>query len=113
MPMHFTATVKKGEVVIRDVPYADGDIVSVTIEPQLGEWEPTPEELKAIEEGEADIAAGRVRPINEFLEELRQLGHLRRENSGQNRARGRPRGSKVGASRPRTKSASGRGRSRK
>ena len=85
--MRFTATVKNREVVIRDVQLPDGELVDVTLESRADEWEPTPAELREMELGDADVAAGRVRPIGEVLERLRRAEELRaageQEHSGE------------------------------
>ena len=112
--MRFTATVKNREVVIRDVKLPDGEVVEVTVEPRAeDDWEPTPAELRSIEAGEADIAAGRVMSIDELLASLKRSEDLRRQRRERSAARDRTRVGKVGAPRPRTKPAATRGRSRK
>ena len=106
--MRFTATVKNREVVIRDVMLPDGDVVEVTIEKQLhDEWEPSPAELREIELGEADIAAGRVMTIDEFVASQKRSAELRRQDREARRRRGGTRSRKVGSARPRSKSTAG------
>jgi len=39
MVLRFTATVKKREVLVRDIDLPDGATVDVTIEPQAEEWD--------------------------------------------------------------------------
>jgi hypothetical protein len=111
MTMVFTATVKKGAVVIRDVPLPDGEVVDVTIERQEDEFELTPEEERIFEEGEAAIARGETgRPLSEFLAELKAEDALRGVSTAVGRARGRTGKAKLGAARSRAKSAAGRAR---
>ena len=111
--MRFTATVKNREVVIRNVMLPDGDEVEVTIEQPGGDFEFTEEELRGIEEGEADIAAGRVLTIDELMASLKRSSELRRQRREEGRARRRSRGGKVGTKGPRTKSTASRDRRRK
>jgi hypothetical protein len=98
MAMRFTATVKKHEVVIRDVPYQDGEVVEVTIEREGGLYEPTLEEWREIELGEAEAAAGLGRPLDEFLAELRANEALRGASPAARRTRRGARDKKVGIS---------------
>ncbi len=111
--MRFTAAVKNGRVVVRDVPLADGEVVDITIERQDDVYVLTEEEEREIELGEADAAAGRVRPAHEFLAELRARDTLRGADRGARRARAGSRKDEVGGTRPRSKPASTRARSRK
>jgi hypothetical protein len=113
MVMRFTATVKNREVVIRDVQLPDGEVVEVTVEPQADEWEPTPEELREMELGDADVAAGRVMSIDEALAALKRSAELRRQRREQSRSQGRPRSRKVGTARSRAKQTAGRASGRK
>jgi hypothetical protein len=113
MVMRFTATVKNHEVVIRDVQLPDGEVVEVTVEPQPDDWEPTPEEWREIELGDADVAAGRTVPIDEVLEKLRRAEELWYQTHGKSRPRNRSGNAKVAAPRTRTKPAARRARSRK
>lgn len=110
--MVFTATVKKGEVVIRDVPLADGEVVEVFIEQRKNVYIPTPEEERELLAAEAEIAAGDGRPAHEFFAELRARDAARGRAVAARGARRGARKAKMGAARPRPKSASGRGRSR-
>ena len=111
--MRFTATVKNREVVIRNVQLPDGELVQVTVESRADEWEPTPAELREMKLGDADVAAGRVRPISEVLEKLRRAEELRSTGRGQSGARNRSGKRKVGTARSGTRPAARRARSRK
>lgn len=111
--MRFTATVKNREVVIRNVMLPDGDEVEVTIEKPESDYEFTEEELRGIEEGEADIAAGRVMSIDELLASLKRSEELRRQQREKGRAGRRSRGGKVGTTGARSKSTASRDRRRK
>jgi hypothetical protein len=112
--MRFTATVKNHELVIRDVQLPDGEVVEVTVEPRADdEWEPTPEQLREIELGDADVAAGRVRPIGEVLEKLRRAEELWYQRHGKSPGRARSGNAKVATPRSRAKPAGRRARSRK
>jgi len=108
--MRFTATVKKHEVVIRDVPLADGEIVEVLIEREKDVYVLTEEEEREIELGEAEHDAGLGRPLDEFLAELKARDALRDRNRTKRGASGRTRSAKVGAARSRSKPATRRAR---
>ena len=109
--MVFTATVKKGAVVIRDVPLPDGEVVDVTIERQEDEIELTKEEIRIFEEGEAAVARGETgRPVSEWIAEWRAKESLPGQDAGRGRTRRRTGSTKLGTARPRAKSASRRSR---
>jgi hypothetical protein len=110
MTMVFTATVKKGSVVIKDVPLPDGEEVEVTIERQAGLYVMSEEEEREVLLGEAEADAGLARPVHEFLAELRAGDALRGRNRRTRSARRGTRKAAVGTTRSRTKSASSRGR---
>jgi len=111
--MRFTATVKNREVVIRGVDLPDGDEVDVTIEEAVGEDGLTATERREIELGEAEVAAGKTRPLDEFLAELQQRRELRDRDRRARAANDGMRGGAVGSAGPRTKPARGRARSSK
>src|SRR5262245_42908062 len=111
MTMVFTATVKKGSVVIKDVPLPDGEVVDVTIERQDGMYVLSEAEEREVLLGEAEADAGLGRPVHEFLAELRARDAVSRGNRSPRGARSGARKASVGTSRPRTKSASRRRRS--
>lgn len=104
--MVFTATVKKGAVVIRDVPLPDGEVVDVTIERQEDEFELTAEEERMFEEAEAAMARGETgRPVSEWLAEWRAKDALRGQDPSRGRTRNRTGSPKLGTARPRAKPA--------
>jgi len=113
--MLFTATVKKGAIVIRDVPLRDGEVVDVTILQHGGEFEPTAEEIRIFERGEAEYAAAPelARPLDEFLAELKAKDVLRDQARSVGRAGGRTRKAKLGTARSRSKPAASRARKSK
>ncbi|HEY5926565.1 MAG TPA: hypothetical protein VIV11_32985 [Kofleriaceae bacterium] len=113
MAMRFTATVKNREVIVRDVPMHDGEIVEVTIVKPASGYEWTEEELREIELGEADIAAGRVMSIDEALASLKRSAELRRQRRAAGDSGSRSRGRKVGSPRTRAKPATRRAPRRK
>jgi hypothetical protein len=112
MAMRFTATVHKREVVIRDVPLEDGDIVEVTIEREEKDvYILSEEEEREIELGEAEADAGLGRPVDEVIAELRAYDALRSDRRTTDGARTGARKATVGSARPRTKSSGRRRRS--
>ena len=110
MTMRFTATVKNREVVIRGVDLPDGDEVDVTIDEAADEDGLTASDLRRIDRGLAQVAAGKVRPLDDLLIEIRQRRELRDRGQRRRRSNGQARGGAVGSSRPRTKQARGRAR---
>jgi hypothetical protein len=107
MAMRFTATVKNHEVVIRGLDLPDGAVVNVTIESQdERDWfEPSAEEIRAFERGEAALAAGQTVPAHEALAWINQQVELRRQARQQSAGKDRSRSRSVGASRSRAKQA--------
>jgi hypothetical protein len=107
MAMRFTATVKNHEVVIRGVDLRDGEVVDVTIESQdeRDDYELSAEELREIELGEAEVAAGRTVDAHEAIAWIDKQAELRRQAREGSRPGNQPRSRRVGASRSGAKQA--------
>lgn len=95
--MRFTATVKNGEVVIRNVRLPDGHTVDVTIEEHVDEDGLTDQDWREIEQAEADVAAGKWRLVDDVLAEIRQRRDLRDQNLTAGGSQARSRDHAVGA----------------
>ena len=113
--MRFTATVKNNQVVIRDVPLADGEQVNVEIERSADkddDFEIPPHVLRRIEASERELDAGLVVSANELFRSLGRPDLVRDYYDGAGQTSDRTRSRKLGSTRPRAKSAARRRRRR-
>ncbi len=111
--MRFTATVKNGEVVIRDVQLPDGDTVDVTIEEHVDEDGLTDQDWREIDQAREEMAAGKWRLLDDVLAEIRHSRELRDQNGQAGRSENRSRDEALGVARSRPKPAARRARSGK